>query len=167
MTYLRDEQRIDPQSEKILAANTLVFVGAKNPAVTRLADITGLGRIAMGSPKSVPAGEYAAQALDKAGIYTQLEQERKLVLAKDVRQALTYADRGEADGAFVYRTDALMATSAVILFTVPQELYEKITYPIALTVEGVKKEQARAFHGFLTGPQALPVLLKHGFSAPK
>ncbi|MBP7518304.1 MAG: molybdate ABC transporter substrate-binding protein, partial [Desulfobulbus sp.] len=30
MTYLRDEQRIDPQSEKILAANTLVFVGAKN-----------------------------------------------------------------------------------------------------------------------------------------
>ena len=84
-----------------------------------------------------------------------------------MRQALTYADRGEADGAFVYRTDALMATSAVILFTVPQELYEKITYPIALTVDGAKKEQARAFHGFLTGPQALPVLLKHGFSAPK
>ena len=167
MTYLRDEQKIDPQSEKILAANTLVFVGAKNPAVTRLADITGLGRIAMGSPKSVPAGEYAAQALDKAGIYTQLEQERKLVLAKDVRQALTYADRGEADGAFVYRTDALMATSAVILFAVPQELYEKITYPIALTVDGAKKEQARAFHRFLTGPQALPVLRKLGFSAPK
>ena len=64
MTYLRDEQRIAPQSETILAANTLVFVGAKNPAVTKLTDITGLGRIAMGSPKSVPAGEYAAQALD-------------------------------------------------------------------------------------------------------
>ena len=167
MTYLRDEKRIDPASEKILATNTLVFVGAKNPAVTKLTDITGLGRIAMGSPKSVPAGEYAAQALDKAGIYTQLEQERKLVLAKDVRQALTYADRGEADGAFVYKTDALRATSAVILFAVPQELYEKITYPIALTVDGAKKEQARAFHRFLTGPQALPVLRKFGFSAPK
>ena len=167
MTYLRNEQRIDPASEKILAANTLVFVGAKNPAVTKLADITRLGRIAIGSPKSVPAGEYAAQALDKAGLYKQLEQQRKLVLAKDVRQALTYADRGEADGAFVYRTDALMATSAVILFAVPQELYAQITYPIALTVEGAKKEQARAFHQYLTGPQALPILRKYGFSAPQ
>ena len=81
MTYLRDEQRIDPQSETILAANTLVFVGAKNAAVTKLTDITGLGRIAIASPKSAPAGEYAAQALDKAGIFKQLEQEQKLVLA--------------------------------------------------------------------------------------
>ena len=166
MTYLRDEKRTDPESEKILATNTLVFVGAKNPTVTRLADITGLGRIAIGSPKSVPAGEYAAQAMDKAGLHKQLEQAQKLVMAKDVRQALTYADRGEADGAFVYRTDALMATSAVILFEVPQELYEKITYPIALTVDGIKSVEARAFYQYLTGPQALPVFLKYGFSTP-
>jgi molybdate transport system substrate-binding protein len=46
-------------------------------------------------------------------------------MAKDVRQSLTYADRGEADGAFVYKTDALMATQAVILFEVPQDLYER------------------------------------------
>ena len=57
MDYLRDEKRIDPASEKMLAANTLVFVGMKNPAVTKMADLVGLKQIAIGSPKSVPAGE--------------------------------------------------------------------------------------------------------------
>lgn len=167
MTYLRDEKKIDPASEKILAANILVFVGMNNPAVAKLADITVLKQIAIGSPKSVPAGEYAVQAMEKAGIYKQLEEGQKLVMAKDVRQSLTYADRGEVDGAFVYKTDALMASQAVILFEVPQDLYEKVTYPIALTVDGAKNREAKAFYDFLTGPEALKVFLKYGFSAPK
>lgn len=166
MTYLRDEKKIDQASEKVLAVNTLVFVGAKNPAITKLADIVGLKQIAIGSPKSVPAGEYAAQAMEKAGIYKQLEEANKLVMAKDVRQSLTYADRGETDGAFVYKTDALMATQAVILFEVPQDLYDKVTYPIALTADGAKNVEAKAFYDFLTGPEAMKVFLKLGFSAP-
>lgn len=167
MTYLRDGKHIDLASEQILAANTLVFVGVKNPAVTKMSDITALRQIAIGSPKSVPAGEYAAQAMEKAGLYQQLQAEQKLVMAKDVRQSLAYAERGETDGAFVYKTDALLATQAVILFEVPQELYDRVTYPIALTPSGANKEAAKAFYAFLTGPQALPVLLKYGFSAPK
>ena len=167
MDYLRNEKRIDPASEKMLAANTLVFVGMRNPAVTKMADLVGLKQIAIGSPKSVPAGEYAAQAMEKAGIYKQLEEGRKLVMAKDVRQALTYADRGETDGAFVYKTDALMATQAVILFETPQDLYAQVTYPIALTVDGAKNAEAKAFYAFLTGPEGLKVFLKYGFSAAK
>jgi len=167
MSYLRDEKRIDPASERILAANTLVFVGMKNPAVTKLADIAGLKQVAIGSPKSVPAGEYAVQAMEKAGIYKQMEEGQKLAMAKDVRQSLVYADRGETDGAFVYKTDALMATQAIILFEVPQELYEKVTYPIALTVDGAKNAEAKTFFNFLTGPEALKVFLKYGFSAAK
>ncbi len=167
MTYLRDEKKVDQASEKILAANTLVFVGMKNPAVTKLADIVNLKQIAIGSPKSVPAGEYAAQAMEKAGIYKQLEEGQKLVMAKDVRQSLIYADRGEADGAFVYKTDALMAEKAVVLFEVPQDLYEKVTYPIALTTDGANNAEAKAFYAFLTGPEGLKVFLKYGFSAAK
>ncbi|MDY0390996.1 MAG: molybdate ABC transporter substrate-binding protein [Desulfobulbus oligotrophicus] len=166
MTYLREKKEIDTSSEQILAANTLVFAGTKNPAVTKLTDITKLRQIAIGSPKSVPAGEYAVQAMEKAGIYTQLEQEKKLVMAKDVRQSLTYADRGETDGAFVYKTDALMAEHAVILFEVPQDLYDTVTYPIALTLTGSKNADAKAFYAYLTGPEALKVFLKYGFSAP-
>ena len=165
MTYLRDEKRIDPASEKILATNTLVFVGKKNPGVTKLADVVQLKQIAIGSPKSVPAGEYAAQALGKAGVYQQLEAGQQLIMAKDVRQALTYAERGEADGAFVYQTDARLASEAVTLFTVPQELYDRITYPVALTLEGAGNAGAKAFYAYLLSPDAAVLLKKYGFSA--
>ena len=165
MTYLRDEKRIDPASEKILATNTLVFVGKKNPGVTKLADVVQLKQIAIGSPKSVPAGEYAAQALGKAGVYQQLEAGQQLIMAKDVRQALTYAERGEADGAFVYQTDARLAREAVTLFTVPQELYDRITYPVALTLEGAGNAGAKAFYAYLLSPDAAVLLKKYGFSA--
>ena len=167
MTFLREEKRIDPTSEKILAANTLVFAGKKNQGVASMADIVKLKQIAIGSPKSVPAGEYAVQAMEKAGVYKQLEEGKQLVMAKDVRQALTYADRGETEGAFVYKTDALMAAETVILFEVPQDLYERVTYPIALTVDGAKKSEARAFYDFLTGPESTKVFLKYGFTAVK
>jgi molybdate transport system substrate-binding protein len=167
MNYLHDENKIDPASEKILAGNVLVFVGKKNPAIAAITDIVQLKQIAIGSPKSVPAGEYASQALEKAGIYQKLEEGKQLIVAKDVRQALVYADRGETDGAFVYRTDALLATQAVILFEVPQDLYDRVTYPIALTAEGAEKPEARAFYAFLTGPEAMQVLAKYGFTAGK
>ena len=167
MTFLREEKRIEPATEKILAANTLVFAGKKNQAVTSMADIVKLKQIAIGSPKSVPAGEYAVQAMEKAGVYKQLEEGKQLVMAKDVRQALTYAERGETEGAFVYKTDALMAAEAVILFEVPQDLYDRVTYPIALTVDGAKKFEAKAFYEFLTGPEGMKVFLKYGFSAVK
>ena len=167
MTFLREEKRIEPTTEKILACNTLVFSGMKNSAVTSMADIVKLKQIAIGSPKSVPAGEYAVQAMEKSGVYKQLEEGKQLVMAKDVRQALTYADRGETEGAFVYKTDALLAAQAVILFEVPQDLYDRVTYPIALTENGAKRPEAKAFYDFLTGPEGAKVFLKYGFSPVK
>ena len=126
-------------------------------------DLIKLERIAIGSPKSVPAGEYAAGALKKAGLDTRLE--KKLVMAKDVRECLMYAERGEVDGAFVYRTDALLAKQAKILFTVPQELYPRVTYPMALTIAGAKNRDAVAFISYLRSDEAKTVLSKYGFAA--
>jgi molybdate transport system substrate-binding protein len=75
-----------------------------------------------------------------------------------------YADRGEVDGGFVYRTDALQAKRVVILFIVPQELYPRVTYPMALTVAGVKNRDAAAFVAYLRGSEAKSVLTKYGFT---
>ena len=124
-------------------------------------DLLKLERIAIGSPKSVPAGEYATEAFRKAGIDKQLE--KKLIMAKDVRECLMYAERGEVDGAFVYKTDALQAKQAKILFTVPQELYPRVTYPMSLTTAGAKNRDAAEFFAFLHGEEAKTVLTKHGF----
>ena len=101
------------------------------------------------------------EALKKAGIEKQLE--KKLVMAKDVSECLMYAERGEVDGAFVYRTDALKAKQAKILFTVPQNLYPRVTYPMGLTITGAKNKDAEAFYKYLQSGDALAVLAKYGF----
>lgn len=161
MTYLVEEKSIVSERVRTLAFNSLVFVGRKGLAVATLDDLTKLQRIAIGSPKSVPAGQYAEQALKAAELYDQLAE--KLVMAQDVRHALVYADRGETDGAFVYRTDALLAKEAVILLEVPQALYDEVTYPIGLTIEGVEKPEAVAFFEFLRTDEASQILKKYGF----
>jgi molybdate transport system substrate-binding protein len=85
-------------------------------------------------------------------------------MAKDVRECLMYAERGEVDGGFVYRTDALQAKQAKILFTVPQDLYPRVTYPMGLTLAGAKNKDADAFYKYLQGAEATTVLGKYGFA---
>ncbi len=161
MSYLVEEELIPADRVRVLACNSLVFVGRKNPAITSLEDIADLRRIAIGSPQSVPAGQYAREILETAGLYDQMRG--KLIMAKDVRQALIYADRGEVDGAFVYTSDARLAKEAFILFAVPRRFYGDVIYPVGLTREGVENSQAVAFYDFLATSEARGILKKHGF----
>ena len=161
MEYLKNKKLVDTGSISTFTYNSLVFAGPAGKAST-MQDLLKLERIAIGSPKSVPAGEYAMEALRKAGIDKQLE--KKLVMAKDVRECLMYAERGEVDGAFVYRTDALQAKQVRILFTVPRELYSRVTYPMGMTAAGAKNGDAQSFYRFLQSEEAKTVLVKYGFA---
>ncbi|MGV1098048.1 molybdate ABC transporter substrate-binding protein [Thiovibrio sp. JS02] len=163
MEYLAGEGRVSRKTVRIFAGNRLVLVGLEQGAIASLADLQAMKRIALGSPKSVPAGQYAEQALRASGLYERLFAENKLVVAQDVHQALLYAERGEVDAAFVYQTDALLARRAVILYPVPETLHEAISYPMALTVSGEKNSAAAAFYEFLAGARAGEILAEYGF----
>lgn len=159
--YLKDKKLVDAASVKTFALNDLVFVGKTNKKVKVMNDLTQLDKIAIGSPASVPAGEYAMQAITKSGLDRKLTG--KLAMAKDVRESLMYAELGEVDGSFVYRTDALLAKNVKILFVVPQELYPQVIYPMALTASGASNSEAKAFHAWLQGSKASSILKKYGF----
>jgi molybdate transport system substrate-binding protein len=161
MDYLKEKKLVDGASEKSFAYNSLVFVGTTGKNVKSIKDLPKLEKIAIGSPKSVPAGEYAMAAITKSGVETELTS--KLVMAKDVRECLMYAELGEVDGAFVYKTDALQAKKAKLLFSVPQKLYPRVVYPMALTVKAAQNNEAKAFLVFLQGKEAKSVLAKFGF----
>lgn len=162
MDYLVEQGLIEAKNVQTLAGNALVFAGRRNSDVSGLSDLPRLARIAIASPASAPAGQYAEQALARAGILRALEG--KLVQAQDVRQALVYADRGEVDGAFVYRTDALPAQQAVILFTVAGDLHDPVSYPLALTSSGEKNPEAVAFADFLKTARVKAILSRAGFT---
>ncbi|MEI8032891.1 MAG: molybdate ABC transporter substrate-binding protein [Chlorobiaceae bacterium] len=161
MDHLKGKKLIDAQSVRTFAGNSLVFAGMTSKKVTSMKDLVKLDKIAIGSPKSVPAGEYAMAAMTKAGIGDKLSG--KMVMAKDVRECLMYAELGEVDGGFVYRTDALLGKKAKILFAVPQELYPRVVYPMALTARAAQNEEAKAFLAYLQGDEAKAVLAKFGF----
>ncbi|HSR13770.1 MAG TPA: molybdate ABC transporter substrate-binding protein [Thermodesulfobacteriota bacterium] len=161
MDYLKEQKMIAAPSVRVFAYNTLVFAGRAGKKISGLQDLPGLDRIAIGSPKSVPAGEYALEALKKAGVEKHLRH--KLVMARDVRECLMYAERGEVDGAFVYKTDALQAR-VKIFFEVPRDFHPRVTCPMALTVSGSKNRSAERFHAFLQTEKSKKVAAEHGFA---
>ena len=162
VNYLKRHGLLSAPTVTDFTHNTLVFAGPPETKAASIKDLLKLERIAIGSPRSVPAGEYAMEALKNAFIDKGLA--KKLVMAKDVRECLMYAVRREVDGALVYRTDAMAAKKAKILFTVPQELYTRVTYPIAMTQAGTRNRDVQALYRYLLGAEAKGVLAKHGFT---
>jgi molybdate transport system substrate-binding protein len=160
--YLIRAGVVDSQNVAVLAYNALVFVGHPGTKAAELKDLPKLERIAIGSPRSVPAGQYAVEALSRSGLASVMD--KKLVLARDVREALAYVDRGEADGAFVYKTDVPQGKRVRVLFSVSQELYSRITYPMGLTSAGAGDTATRSLFDFLLSSEAKGVLKRYGFA---
>jgi molybdate transport system substrate-binding protein len=134
-------------------------------ALARLEDLRGDGvrRIAIGNPDSVPAGRYARQALQAAGLWLPLQG--KLVKTRNVRQALSYLARGEVDAALVYQTDVLSLPDRVhSRLQVPHATV--IRYPIAVTADSDATAEAARFVAYVLSADGQAVLGRHGFLAP-
>lgn len=164
MDKAQAQNLIKTESRVSFATNELVLVSplSQPASLKSLADLKkpAVARIAVGTPATVPAGRYAQSALESQGLWADLTP--KFVFAENVRQALNYVSRAEADAGFVYRTDAMVDKDKVrIDLVVPTG--KPVTYPIAL-VAASKNAQAGDFLKFVTGAQGQAVLAKYGFS---
>lgn len=159
--YLNRKGLLEAGSIRIIAGNELVFVGVKGTEVKAMGGLGRLSRIAIGNPKSVPAGKYAMTALERSGQAAFVQG--KLVMARDVRECLMYAEMGEVDGAFVYLTDGLMAKRSTVLFRVPRELYPEIVYPAGILASSPNKRETAAFLLWLGSAEAKSLFSKYGF----
>ena len=119
-------------------------------------------QIALGEPATVPAGLYAKQVLTSLGIYDAVNA--KAVLAKDVRQVLTYVETGNVDAGIVYSTDALSSSKVKVVATAPANSHDPVIYPAAVIKDSKNPAAARAFLDFLSGAQAAAIFTKYGFS---
>jgi molybdate transport system substrate-binding protein len=150
-----------------LLGNSLVMVvPTGNPAqVGRPEDLTkaAVKHLALAGP-SVPAGIYARQALRKLGLWDALEKDRTVVSGENVRVALTYVERGEAEAGITYATDAKITDKVEQVFTFAASSHDPIRYPLALLKEGEQVPGSRAFFAFLQSPPAAAVFKKHGFT---
>ncbi len=160
---------IDPASRKIIATNALILIV---PADSKLG-LTGfedlqkpqVKRIAMGEPKTVPAGEYATQTLEHLKLLDKLQP--KIISAASVRQVLDYVERGEVDAGLVYATDAKQSGDKVkVIATADESSHDPIRYPAAIVAATKHHDAADAFIQYLSTDAAQKIFQQRGFTAP-
>jgi molybdate transport system substrate-binding protein len=159
----------DETSRRIVAGNELVLiVPADSPGglsgFEQLKD-AGVKRIAIGEPKSVPAGQYAMQVLTGMKLADAIGP--RLIYGANVRQVLDYVERGEVSAGIVYATDAMQAGQKVkVVATAKPEMHEPIVYPAIIIKTSGKKALAAKFVDYLAGDKGSSVLKAHGFTRP-
>ena len=88
------------------------------------------GRLSIGDPAHVPAGNYARQSLEYYHWFEPLSQ--RLLPAKDVRSALMMVELGEAELGIVYATDAKKSSKVKVVGIFPEESHNPIVYSAAI-----------------------------------
>ena len=154
-------------SRNIIAKNRLVLIVPKNAvginSFYSLKDAK-VKKIAIGEPRSVPAGQYAQQVLEKLKIWTEVKS--KLVFANNVRQVLASVESGNADTGLVYATDAKISNRVKVVVTADEKYHSPIIYPLAVVKRSKNVNAAKEFSQFLSSNQAKVVFKKYGFILP-
>ena len=149
-----------------LLGNELVVVtrldGVQVASIESLKD-ERFTRVAVVDPGLGPAGRYAEQSLRAAGNWDELLP--KVVLASDVRAALSYVEAGNADAGIVYRTDAETMPELSVVYGVPPEMHSPIRY-LGVVIDGAdRSEEASRMLEFLMSEDAAGEFSKFGFLA--
>lgn len=146
-----------------VATNRLaIAVAPGNPrGIGVLAD---LGRgdlsVVLADP-SVPAGRYAARALEQAGVSVT---PRSLEL--DVRAALAKVISGDADAAIVYVTDVAASDERVEAVAIPDAQNVTARYRAAVVLDARHPAAAAAYLAELRGGELRRRMVAAGFGAP-
>ncbi|HXN22666.1 MAG TPA: molybdate ABC transporter substrate-binding protein [Candidatus Dormibacteraeota bacterium] len=141
----------------------VLIVPHDSSGITGFADLarTSVVRVALGEPGSVPAGQYAQEVLRYLKLLDIVNG--KSVLAKDVRQVLTYVETGNVDAGIVYRSDALQNHGVKIVAEAPASSHAAIRYPAAVLRSSQHSDAAREFLAYLGGQPAGEIFEKRGF----
>ncbi len=110
---------------------------------------------------SVPAGKFAKQALQKAGVTVTPKS-----LELDVKSVLQKVAIGEADAGIVYVTDVTAAGTSVAGVPIPDDQNVIAVYPIAVVKATTHHAAAAAFVSQIVSGVGQQALRKRGFLAP-
>jgi len=169
MDELEKAHLIVATSRRAFAKNVLTVIKPADSRVdiTKPADLleARVSRIAIGNPKTVPAGQYTEESLRALGLWDRVQP--KLVFAENVRQVLDYVVRGEVEAGFVYTTDAATRAQGVKeAFRPPDDTYRPVVYPGAVVAASKQAALALGFLDALSSPQGRAILARFGFQPP-
>ncbi|HVB36229.1 MAG TPA: molybdate ABC transporter substrate-binding protein [Candidatus Acidoferrales bacterium] len=166
MDVLQNENLLTAGTRRDLLGNQLVLIAPANS--TTLHNFNDLVKpsvksVAVGEPRTVPAGMYAQQVLEHLHFLPAIKS--KIVYAGDVRQVLAYVETGNAAAGLVYVTDARISNRVRVVATAPSASHDPILYPVAMLNASKSPQAARSFLDALESTQSLAIFEKYGFTA--
>lgn len=129
------------------ARNTLaIVVPSENPAgIEKLDDLTEDGVQLVLPAEGVPAGDFAREIFENAGI-ADAALANVVSHEEDVRAVITKVLSGDADAGIAYVTDVTPSLADQIsLITIPDDVNVIATYPIAVVAGSQEADLAKRF----------------------
>lgn len=176
--YVDESTRVD------MFVNDLVIVAKEDSDISEvtLQDIADGEYAFCVGDESVPAGNYACQALSTVGVYVPAGDEAGKtgkdisgkggafaegytpVLDTSVGNVCKHAQSGDVDVAFVYTSDVYRFGGVKIVGTVPADTHKNIVYPGAITANCENVEATQEFLDWcLNSDQAKKIWQEWGF----
>lgn len=164
-TILKEQSLLDEEFHKKFLVNELVLITPDDSTLNihTFNDLTknNVKQLAIGTPESVPVGQYSKQCFEHTGIWDVLQD--KLIYAKDVREVLHYVATGNVDAGVVYRTDAMTSDKINVVDTAAAESHEEIIYPIGILKNSRQMAEAIMFYDYLQSDEAKQIFISYGF----
>ena len=165
-------KRVNQPDAQNFVKNILAVIFPKaNPAgITKLQDLAKPGLKLVLEDKSVPAGQYSLDFLDKAVKDSTFDPTFKDTVLKnvvsyetDVKAVVSKVSLGEADAGIVYVTDYNVAADKLGKLAIPDSLNTIATYPIAPIADSKNPDLAKAFVALVMSPDGQAIMAKYGF----
>lgn len=158
--YIASETIVNLLENKIV----LIVPAGSEAGLENFEDIANAESIALGDPASVPAGQYAEEALTNLGIWDSIQD--KVSFGTNVTEVLNQVAAASADAGIVYATDAAsMADQVTVVAEAPEgTLAKKVIYPVAVVKNTANADAANAFVEFLQTDEAMAVFESYGFA---
>lgn len=148
-----------------LLENKIVLIVPVNNTkeIREFKDILKADQIAIGDPASVPAGQYAKEALTNLNLWGQVIE--KASLGTNVTEVLNWVAEGSADAGIVYSTDAASTKKVKVVAEAPEGSVSKVIYPVGIVKTSKDEASAKKFLDFLQTEEVKKVFESFGFVA--
>ncbi len=123
-------------------------------------------KLAIANPRLAPYGVAAQETLEGLGLWNRVKD--RIVMGENITQTWQFAGTGNADLAFVARSQTLKDGKAIegSQWVVPRHLYNPIRQDAIMLNSAQDKAAAEAFMKYLKGPRAAAVIRSFGYDLP-
>lgn len=173
MTTLKNEGYVNNSTVANFTKNKLAIIVPKgNPAnITGISDLAKPGVKLVICAPSVPCGNYTLQVLNKTAAnasygpgFNASVMKNVVSQETDVNSAVSKVALGEADAAFVYKSDVPASMQdKVTTIQIPDSLNVVVTYPIGVLSQSKDQADSQGFVSFVLSDSCKAILAKHGF----